>query len=63
MKWIIVILVLLSLLLFGVGKWTRVSGRSADERAGSDIPYLLAMLLMALVVILLVAWAVENLFF
>jgi flagellar biogenesis protein FliO len=46
-----------------VGKWTRVSGRSPDERAGSDIPYLLAALLTALAVILLVAWAIVNLFF
>lgn len=63
MKWIVVILVLLAVLLFGVGKWTRISGHSADERAGSDIPYLLATLLIALVVILLVAWAVRMLFF
>jgi uncharacterized protein HemY len=63
MKWIVVILFLFAVLLFAVGKWTRVSGRSPDERAGSDIPYLLAALLTALAVILLVAWAIANLFF
>ncbi len=63
MKWIVVVLVLAAILLFALGRWTRVTGQSPDERAGSDIPYLLATLLVALTVILLVGWAIANLFF
>ena len=63
MKWIVVILVVLAVLLFVVGKWTQISGHSSDERVGSDIPYLLATLLIALALVLLVIWAVINLFF
>lgn len=63
MKWMVVVLFLLAVLLFAVGKWTRMAGRSADERAGSDIPYLLAALLIVLAVVLLAAWAIVKLFF
>ena len=63
MKWLVVMLLLLAAVLLAVGRWTRVAGHSADERAGSDLAYLLAMLLIALAVVLLVAWAVVNLFF
>jgi uncharacterized protein HemY len=63
MKWLVVILVLLAVALLTVGRLTRISGHSADERAGSDIAYLLAVLPIALAVLLLVAWAVVNLFF
>lgn len=63
MKWLVVTLLLLAAVLLAAGRWTRVSGHSADERAGSDLAYLLAMLLIALAVMLLVAWAVVNLFF
>jgi hypothetical protein len=63
MKWIVITLFVLAGLLFAIGKWTRMSGRSADERAGSDIPYLLGALLLTLNVCLLVAWAIMHLIF
>ena len=63
MKWITIGLLLAATVLFAVGKWTRVVGRSADERAGSDIPYLLGGVLLAIDILLLAGWAVVYLIF
>ena len=63
MKWIVIALFLVASLLFAIGKWTRMSGRSADERAGSDIPYLLGAILLAFDVLLLAGWALVHLIF
>ncbi len=63
MKWIVISLLVLASALFAVGKWTRIVGRSADERAGSDIPYLLAGFLLAIDIVLVVGWAVGRLIF
>jgi len=63
MKWIVLALFAVACVFFAIGRWTRVSGRSADERAGSDIPYLIGGFLLALDVLLLVGWAIAHLFF
>lgn len=61
MTWILAGLLVLAGLLSGIGVWTRRVGRSADERAGADIPFLLAGLLLALDILLLAGWAVARL--
>jgi hypothetical protein len=63
MKWTVIVLLALAALHFAWGRWVRVSGRSADERAGSDLPYLLGGVFLSLGVLLLVGWAVMRLFF
>jgi hypothetical protein len=63
MKWTVIVLLALAILHFAWGRWVRVSGRSADERAGSDLPYLLGSVFLSLGVLLLVGWAVMRLFF
>ena len=63
MKWIVLVLFVLAALLFGWGRWVRMSGRSADERAGSDMPYLLGAVLLVLAVLLLAGWALLRLVF
>jgi hypothetical protein len=60
MKWIVISLFALAVGLFGVGLWTRFTGRSADERAGADVPFLLAGLLLAIDAVLVVGWAVGR---
>jgi hypothetical protein len=63
MKWIVLALFVVACLFFAVGRWTRITGRSADERAGSDIAYLIGAVLLVLDVLLLVGWAIAHLFF
>jgi hypothetical protein len=63
MQWLVIGLFVLAAVLFAVGRSTRVSGRSPDEKAGSDIPYVLGMVVLALNVALLVGWALVHLFF
>ena len=63
MKWTIIALFVLAGALFVIGKWTRIVGRSVDEKAGSDIPYLLGALLLVLAVLLLAGWAIVRLLF
>jgi hypothetical protein len=60
MKWIVIGLLALASALFGVGLWTRLAARSADERGGADIPFMLAALLLAIDAILVVGWAVGR---
>ena len=62
MKWLVIGLFVLAAALFALGRWTRVSGRSPDEKAGSDIPYLLGMVVLVLAILLLAGWAVVHLF-
>lgn len=61
MKWLVIGLFVLAALLFALGRWTRVTGRSPDERAGSDIPYLLGAIVLVLDIILLAGWAFVHL--
>jgi hypothetical protein len=63
LKWIVISLFTLACALFTVGIWTRVVARSADERAGSAIPYMLAGVLLAIDIALIVCWAVGRLIF
>jgi len=63
MKWVIITLFVLACALFAIGKWTRIVGRSVDEKAGADIPYLLGAFLLVLAVLLLAGWAVVHLLF
>jgi hypothetical protein len=62
MRWIVLVLAVLACVLFAVGKWTRMSGRSPDERAGSDIPYLLGALLLVICLFLLAGWGLWHMF-
>jgi hypothetical protein len=62
MRWAVIVLFLLAIVHFAWGRWVRVSGRSADERAGSDLPYLLGAAFLALGVLLLIGWALVRLF-
>lgn len=61
MKWLVIALFLVAAAMFAVGKWTRLSGRSPDEKAGSDIPYLVGMTAFVLAILLLAAWAFWHL--
>ena len=63
MKWIVIALFVVALLLFAVGKWQRIIGQSPDEKAGSDLFYLLGMVLIVVDVLVLVVWACAQLFF
>lgn len=63
MTWTVIVLFALAFALIAWGRWTRVSGRSADERAGSDLPYLLGAALLVIDVLLLAGWALARLFF
>jgi hypothetical protein len=63
LKWIVISLLVLASLLFSVGAWTRIVGRSADERVGSAIPYMVAVVLLAIDIVFIVGWAVGRLIF
>jgi hypothetical protein len=62
-KWIVLTLFALAALLFGVGTWTRIVGRSADERGDAGLPFLLGAIVLAIDILLIVGWAVVRLFF
>ncbi len=63
MKWIVAIVAVAALALFGWGRWTRAKGRSPDERAGADMLYLTGAALLVGDVLLLAGWAVARLVF
>ena len=56
MKWLVIALFIFAAAMFALGKWTRISGRSPDEKAGSDIPYLLGAAAFVLAILLLAGW-------
>lgn len=61
MKWIVISLFALASVLFAVGKWTRIVGRSADERGGAAVFYVFAAVLLGVDIVLVVGWAVSQL--
>lgn len=61
MKWLVIGLFVLAAVLFGFGRGTRIWGRSPDEKAGSDIPYLLGAAAFVLAILLLAGWAFWHL--
>lgn len=63
MKYLIVGIFLLTGLCFALGKWTKMVGRSGDERAGSVLPYVLATLFGITGLCLLAGLSVAHLFF
>jgi hypothetical protein len=63
LKWIVISLFALACVLFAAGLWTRLAGRSADERAGAAFPFMLAGLLLSIDAVLVVGWAVGRLIF
>lgn len=62
MKWVLLVVILLAVVLFAIGHYIDKTSRSADEAIAASIPWIIALALVLLDVVLAGAWVLWRSF-